>query len=381
VKILYLAPDTIPSPKGAAVRIRRTLETMRALGHEVESFTPPAVAAETNFLDRMLRFRTEAAAWLRTRRADLVQFRGIWEGVSALEWARATGARAIYEVHGLPSIELPYHFPSLLRHERVLDKLVDEERHLLDAVDRVVVPSRTNARFIRRLGVAASRIHVVPNAVDAEAFIAPAAPPADGAPLRLVYVGTLSPWQGLGTLIEALALLRAPGAYELHVIGPTKSVWRNALRRLARRLRVHHLLHLSGPMQQPDLVPVLQTAHVCVAPLPEDPRNALQGCCPLKILEYMATARPILSTRIAPVLEVLEHERNAHLVPAGSAAALADGLLWMKAHPAEREALGRQAREDVVRDFHPGLFAERLATALAGLDRPRRAGTAAASVL
>jgi glycosyltransferase involved in cell wall biosynthesis len=379
MKILYLAPDTIPSPKGAAVRIRRTLETMRALGHEVESFTPPAVPTDANFLDRMLRFREEAAVWLRGRRADLVQFRGIWEGVSAVAWARATGARAVYEVHGLPSIELPYHFPSLLRHERVLDKLVGEERWLLESVDRVVVPSRTNARFIRRLGVPPSRIHVVANAVDAAAFAPPPAPPGDGAPLRLVYVGTLSPWQGLGTLIEALALLRAPGAYELHVVGPTKSVWRNALRRLARRLRVHHLLHLSGPMSQADLVPVLQTAHVCVAPLPEDPRNALQGCCPLKILEYMATARPILSTKIAPVLEVLEHDRNAHLVPAGSAAALADGLLWMKAQPAAREALGRQAREDVVRDFPPALFTERLAAALDGL--APGAGTARPAML
>jgi glycosyltransferase involved in cell wall biosynthesis len=380
LKILYLAPDTIPSPKGAAVRIRRTLETMRALGHEVESFTPSGGAVETNFLDRMLRFRKEAAAWLRGRRADLVQFRGIWEGVSALEWARETGAHAIYEVHGLPSIELPYHFPSLLRHERVLDKLVLEERVLLESVERVVVPSRTNARFLRRLGVPAARIHVVPNAVDPDAFAAPAVVPADGAPLRLVYVGTLSPWQGLGTLVEALALLRAPSAYELHVIGPLKGVWRNALRRLARRLRVHHLLHLSGPMLQADLVPVLQTAHVCVAPLPEDPRNALQGCCPLKILEYMATARPILSTRIAPVVEVLEHDRNAHLVPAGSAAALADGLLWMKAQPEAREALGRQARVDVVRDFSPALFTERLAAALSGMES-RRAGTAAPRML
>jgi glycosyltransferase involved in cell wall biosynthesis len=367
LKILYLAPDTIPSPKGAAVRIRRTLETMRALGHEVACFTPDPGASETNFLDRMLRFRQQAAQWLRGRRADLVQFRGIWEGVSATTWARETGARAIYEVHGLPSIELPYHFPALLRHERLLDKLVAEERALLGAVDRVIVPSRTNARFVQRLGVDPTRVHVVPNAVDAQAFLPPPSPPADGAPLRLVYVGTLSPWQGLGTLIEALALLRAPSAYELHVVGPTKAVWRQALRRLARRLRVHHIVHLSGPMLQSDLVPVLQTAHVCVAPLPEDPRNALQGCCPIKILEYMATARPILSTRIAPVLEVLEHQRNAHLVPAGSPTALADGLLWMKAHPEAREALGTQAREDVVRDWNPALFTERLAAALAGM--------------
>jgi glycosyltransferase involved in cell wall biosynthesis len=179
-----------------------------------------------------------------------------------------------------------------------------------------------------------------------------------------VYVGTLSPWQGLGTLLEALALLRGTTAFELHVVGPAKSAWRAALRRLARRLRVHHALHLSGPMAQPDLAPVLQTAHACLAPLPADPRNALQGCCPLKVLEYMACGRPILSTRIAPIREVLEHGRTAHLVAPGSAAALADGLAWLRQHPEEREALGRAARVEAVAHWNGSAFSARVAEAL-----------------
>jgi glycosyltransferase involved in cell wall biosynthesis len=364
VRILYLAPDAIPAPKGAAVRIERTLAAFRFLGHEVEALTPRAAPSE-NFLDRMLAFREEAAAWLAERQAALVQFRSVWEGAAALDWARRTGARAVFEVHGLPSVELPYHFPALEDHEGVLEKIILEERALLSAADRVLVPSRTSARFLMRLGVARSRVSVVPNAVDAAEFSPGAAPPPDAVPLRLVYVGTLSPWQGLGTLLEALALLRGSAAFELHVVGPAKSPWRAALRRQARRLRVHHLLQLSGPMAQADLVPVLRTAHVCLAPLPADARNALQGCCPLKVLEYMACGRPILSTRIAPVREVLDHGRTAHLVTAGSAAALADGLLWMLQHPAEREALGHAARAEAVSRWGSDGFAARLAEALA----------------
>lgn len=363
MKLLYLAPDVLGAPKGAAVRIGRTIAALRTLGHEVEHFTPQP-PWEDNFLDRMMRFRTEAAAWLAGRSADAVQFRGIWEGVPALQWARRHGRPAVFEVHGLPSIELPYHFPALAGHGRVLDKIIDEERAVLNAADHVVVPSRTNARFLKRLGVGDERLSLVPNAVDLEAFPAAPAPPADGVPLRLVYVGTLSPWQGLGTLLEALALLRGRAAFELHVVGPTKALWRASLRRLARRLRVHHALHLSGPMAQADLVPVLHTAHVCVAPLPADPRNALQGCCPIKILEYMAAARPILSTRIEPVLEVLEHGRTAHLVAPGSGAALADGLLWMKENAEAREELGRAAREDAAASWNGGTFVERVAQAL-----------------
>jgi glycosyltransferase involved in cell wall biosynthesis len=268
-------------------------------------------------------------------------------------------------------VELPYHYPALSRHERVLDKLIAEERAVLGGSHHLITPSRTGARYLRRLGVPPRDVSVVPNAVDTSLFAPASEPPPEAPPFRIVYEGTLSPWQGLAALLEALALLRGRIPAELHVVGPTRSTWRAAIRRLARRLRIHHLVHLSGPMAQADLVPVLRTAHVCVAPLPADPRNELQGCCPIKLLEYMAVGRPILSTRIAPVLEILQHEETAHLVRPGSATALADGLLWMAEHPVERELLGTRARAAALASWTPERFRERLAVAL---DRATGAG-------
>lgn len=365
MKILYLAPDPVRSPKGASVRIAQTLDTLADLGHDVDVFTPDAGVDLDggNFLERMLAFRARAARWLDDRRADVVQFRSIWEGAAAIAWARRTGAASVFELHGLPSIELPSHFPALPRHV-VLDKIIAEERLVLAATDRVLVPSQTTARFALRLGVPADRLFVVPNAVDVERFTPPLEPPPPEAPYRLVYVGTLAPWQGLATLLEGLALLRARTLVELHVVGPTKSTWGRALRALARRLRLRDVVRLSGPMAQADLPPVLQTAHVCVAPLAADARNTLQGCCPLKVLEYMAAGRPILATRVPPVEEILEHGVTAHLVRAGSATAIADGLAWLIAHPEEREALGARAREAAEARWTPAHFRDRLASAI-----------------
>ncbi|HEY6547243.1 MAG TPA: glycosyltransferase family 4 protein, partial [Vicinamibacteria bacterium] len=317
-----------------------------------------------NFLTRMLRFREVAAAWLEDRRADLVQFRGLWEGIPAVEWARRHGVPAVFEAHGFPSIELPYHFPALARAERVMEKLVREERLLIEGARHFVVPSRTTARYLQRVGVLPERTSVVPNAVEVDLFRPPLSPPAAVPPLRLLYQGTLSPWQGLTTLLEALSLLRGKGLVELHVVGPAKSAWRARLRSVARSLRVHHALHLSPPMERRDLVPVLQTAHVCVAPLPDDARNVVQGCCPIKLLEYMAAGRPILSTSIPPVEELVEHGQTAHLVRPGSAVALAEGIAHLLEHPVEREALGTRAREAAVNRFTVEHFRGRLARAL-----------------
>ncbi len=379
MKLLYLAPDPVPAPKGAAVRIERTLRTLVDLGHEVELFTPArpngrlgflphdtVELPQENFLERMLAFRHAATEWLADRRAEAVQFRGLWEGIAALDWARRHGARAIYEAHGFPSIELRYHFPGLEGEAGLMEKLISEEERLLCGADRMITPSRTGARFLRMRAVPAERIAVVPNAVDPELFSPPAAPSADEPPYRLAYAGTLAPWQGLGSLLEALVRFRGHGV-ELHVVGPNKRAWRRRLRHVARRLRVHHQLHLSSATTQADLAPVLRSAHVCVAPMPADARNAVQGCCPLKVLEYMAAGRPILATRIPPLAEILEHERTAWLVAPGSPAALADGLAWLLQHPGEREELGRAARRDVLSRWHPEQFRTRLAAALDGV--------------
>jgi glycosyltransferase involved in cell wall biosynthesis len=379
MRILYLAPDPVPAPKGAGVRIERTVRTLLALGHEVALFTPASdperrlegvdhhtvPLPQEEFLDRMVELRRAAGAWLREREADVVQFRSIWEGMAAVAEQRGR-AKLVYEAHGFPSVELPYHFPGLRSEDAFLAKLIHEERVVLDAAERLITPSRTGARFLQMRGVEPGRIAVVPNAVDGELFSPAESPPPDEPPWRIVYQGTQAPWQGLDALLEALSRMRGV-PFELHVVGPARSPWRRRLRALARRLRVHHSLQLSRATGQTDLVPVLRSAHVCVAPLPADPRNALQGCCPIKLLEYMAVGRPILSTAIAPVEEILEHECTAWLARPGSPAALGDGLRWMLEHADEREAMGLQAREAALRDWSGEVFGERLARALEGL--------------
>jgi glycosyltransferase involved in cell wall biosynthesis len=117
----------------------------------------------------------------------------------------------------------------------------------------------------------------------------------------------------------------------------------------------------------------MRTAHLCVAPLAPDARNTLQGCCPIKILEYMAAGRPILSTRIGPVEEVLEHGTTALLVRPGSATALAEGLAWMLDHPAERETLGANARAALLRRHTPAHFCGAIDRAIRRAARSPRA--------
>lgn len=387
MKVLYLACDPAPMPKGSSVRIEATLRALQAMGHEVRALTPagPAPAwdflphdtvalPEGNHLARMLAWREAAARWLAGRRADLVQFRGHWEGAPALAWAARQGAAAVFEAHGFPSVELPAHYPALEERPSLVDKLIAEEQALLTGADLLLSHSRTGRRYLLSRGARPERVAVVPNFVDTGLFSPSPVPPPDSSPLRVVYVGTLAPWQGLGVLLEAFSRLRGRLPAELHVIGPRKGAWHRELSVLARRLRVRPLLKVSGAMARPDLAAVLRTAHVCTAPLPSDERNSGQGCCPLKVLEYMAAGRPVLATSVAPLREILAHMDTAYLAKPGSPAALAEGLSWMASHPAEREALGLKARAQALAAWTPEHFRARLSAALTRLAAPAPVG-------
>jgi glycosyltransferase involved in cell wall biosynthesis len=207
-RALYAAFDRFPAPKGAAVHIGRMAETLfevagggllSVLGDdelpvyqregnvEIVRYARP----EPNYLRRALGFSRELAALLDGQAASLRlgHFRDPWGGVPLL--ARAGRAYAtIYEVNGLPSIELPARYPALA--PPTLAKLRAAEAFCWSAADRVIVPAATLRDNLVALGAPAEKIVVIPNGAD----LPPPVPPPAEAPARyLLYFGALQPWR------------------------------------------------------------------------------------------------------------------------------------------------------------------------------------------
>jgi glycosyltransferase involved in cell wall biosynthesis len=66
---------------------------------------------------------------------------------------------------------------------------------------------------------------------------------------------------------------------------------------------------------------------------------------PLTVFETLAMGKPIVATDADGLRDVLTADRNARIVPARDAAALAREIVWMMDHAVERERLGAAARE------------------------------------
>jgi sugar transferase (PEP-CTERM/EpsH1 system associated) len=69
------------------------------------------------------------------------------------------------------------------------------------------------------------------------------------------------------------------------------------------------------------------------------------------ILEAMSTALPVLATRVGANAELVAEGRTGHLVPAGDAQALAQGVLRMAADPVAARAMGQAGRQLVEQRF------------------------------
>lgn len=356
-RILYATFDPVPGPKGASRHVAALMNGLTAAGHEVDlmALAGPGAPARVggarllpfssepggNFLARAGAFGEAVLAQAAVGGYDLWHVRNIWEGLPLALWrdARGGGPPLVWEANGLPTIEAPAHFAAVANAPALLQKLRRQEELLMRAADRIVVVSPVTASCLAELGADPTKIRVVPNGVDLAAYRD--LPAGDSGP-EVLYVGTLAPWQGLEVLVRALVVLPPPTRVRL--VGPPGKGWARGLRKLAAALGVADRLRIE-PAIAPAMVPAaIARARVCVAPLDGSTRNLVQGCCPLKLLEYAAAGKAIVASNVPPVEALFTHEQDAWLVPPDDPRALAAGLARLLADAPLRTRLGAAAQ-------------------------------------
>jgi UDP-glucose:(heptosyl)LPS alpha-1,3-glucosyltransferase len=205
-----------------------------------------------------------------------------------------------------------------------------------------------NSRMVRdeiraRFGVSEEKLHVIYNAVDAEAFHPRLAAhrnavreqlgiPADA--LVYLLVGSGFERKGVACAIEALALLPPPA--RLVVVGKDKHLAR--YRTLAARRGVGDRVVLTGPQLDPK--PFYGAADAFVLPTLYDP-------LPNAALEAMACGLPVVTTTKSGASELLQEHDAGLVCAAGDPAALAAHMRAL-ADPGVRARMGERAREAVL---------------------------------
>jgi glycosyltransferase involved in cell wall biosynthesis len=208
---------------------------------------------------------------------------------------------------------------------------ITAQRFAYKTAHAVVANSSAAANQLRLEGVAAAKIHVIPNGVDCELFAAP----ARVRPIqRLVTVANLRAEKGHDTLISAAALLfeRHP-ELEICLIGdgPLRASLVRQVNLRGLRSRVRFL------GERPDVPEQLAAADLFVLP-------SRTEACPNGVLEAMASGLPIVASRVGGIPELIESGSDGILVPSDSPRDLADAINDLVERPDAAAALGRAAR-------------------------------------
>ncbi len=376
--IVYTSFDRFPNQKGAAIHINAFCRGLLAEFGNLTLITPetsPVMSSEQDFprvqqsslapgwehvvmpalgdnlMERVLSFRRHAEAWWRTRRATVIHFRSIFEGYPLARTRSSRCEKLVYEVNGLPSIELKYHYPSVADDAELLAKLRAQEQFCLETADLIVTVSQTNAALLMNRGVSPEKIRVIPNGVDPQIFTYQPPRPWNDRPIKLLYSGTFSPWQGVDLAIEALALLRRDHPAKLVLVGSAVSRQLKAIIKSCQHWDVTEHVEILPATTQVGLAALHHEADVILAPLRSTERNTLQGCCPLKVIEAMASGTPLIASDLPVVRELAEPDHDALLVRSGSAKAIKDALLRLLDQPTLGSQLSLTARETVERRF------------------------------
>ncbi len=147
----------------------------------------------------------------------------------------------------------------------------------------------------------------------------------------LLRVGRLAPAKGNHVLLRALASLSA-GNYKLVFAGDGEE--RAALEQLARELSLTGRVVFTG--FRSDVDRLLAAADVFII-------SSLKEGLPMVLLEAMAAKRPIVTTAVGAIPQVIAHGRNGLLVEPGDAAALTSAIADVLASPQRGRELGEQA--------------------------------------
>ncbi|MBK8230725.1 MAG: glycosyltransferase family 4 protein [Candidatus Eisenbacteria bacterium] len=227
-------------------------------------------------------------------------------------------------------------------------------RHALRHADRVIAVSRAQADWLLEAGSAReAQLVVLPNAIEPSRFEPRITPIARGDGNRvLLCLARLVPEKDHLTLLEAYRFLLQHGGPAPHLAlvgdGPLRAELEARAREISRQYTGSRVEFVG---QVDDARPWLAGADLAVLAS----RHESQG---IALLEAMATALPVVATRVGGIPEVVEDGVTGLLVPPGQPRALADALRRLLADDAQAFALGQAGRTRVERRFSLAARAE-----------------------
>jgi glycosyltransferase involved in cell wall biosynthesis len=201
------------------------------------------------------------------------------------------------------------------------------------------------------------KLELIPNGVDIHLFKL-----SDGDGIRDRYkinecfivghVGVMREWLDLRPLFGAIRRLKSAIDVKLLLVGAGSEFERT--RRLAEQFGIQDSVIFTGTVPYNQVPEYISCMDACVIPFAAD--TVAQNSLPLKLFEYMACEKPVISSSIEGIRQTFQNE----VLFADSTDDYFNRLMELHSDPSMRRELGRRGREIVEKGYQWEVLSSRL---------------------
>lgn len=246
-------------------------------------------------------------------------------------------------------------FPSMALEQHSLPKKISWfHKTVFQHIKKIIVLTSFIKKRLVDMGVAESSIFVSHDAVDPKQFLVNntnfSIPAISESDFVYGYIGTLKTMgmeKGVSDGLKALAFL--PQNFKFLIVGgevPDIQYYKT----MADEFGVSDRTVFVGKVPHHEISQYAQCCDIFVAPFPENEHYNFY-MSPLKIFEYMASKKPIITTDLPSLREVLTDGKNAVLIKPSDPKLLAEKIVYIQDNPEFGHKLAEQAYMDVLEKY------------------------------
>lgn len=228
------------------------------------------------------------------------------------------------------------------------------ESFLLNICSDLAVPvARSVANELVAFGLNPSKVKPVYNGIDLELIdsvisddVSPPLIPEDFKRPSIILVGyfaRLAPKKGHRYLISAISKISKEFP-NIRLLIAGDGPLRDALENLSKELNIEEKVLFTGRIRHESVYKLLKRVDIYAFP-------SLAELFPYAILEAMAAGKPIVSTSVGGVLEVIKNGETGLLVSPGNSDELAEGLKILIRDPLKAKEMGKKCRKLIEEKF------------------------------
>ncbi len=257
----------------------------------------------------------------------------------------------IVEADSPAAYEVRHFYPEHLRHPDLMECI---ELKMIQHADRAFcVSNQLKSHFVSR-GIDEEKICVITNGVDVSRF-------NPEIPCRFVqekyhlqkktvigFVGSFHYWHGVENLIRLIdAIVSSDSRIAFMMVGHGGAL-KSDLDRFIKENNFEDRVFCTGFVPHKEVPAYINAMDIVVAPYP--PLEFFYYS-PVKIYEYLACGKPVVTTRIGQIAELIENGETGFLCDPDDTEALIEAVRGLIRNREMRAAVGRKAAQFIARNY------------------------------